>query len=293
MAPAALVPGLSGLVLSPRSRAVSLTVGTRQAGTLQALAVLLPHGIGRPGLDLVLGLPCTLCCGSARFFLIVLAAAPGAGSDSGFLASWLRWCQPGACAPREGRQHGAPAPDLAFGTHQPLFLSVRLSSSALKLPNPEKPAFSFAPSSAPRLPASPLTNGSTAPSSHPRPACSGEHGPGHANPASSKKKHRKQHPEAGGSPCAPAVNGRDEASSPPKKRRNIAPEGSLSPAGKGAAGADAGGGREELQSRPKQQASAPSCFPGAEPVSPLKKKKKKRRLQETEERCLGTLPSGR
>lgn len=168
----------------------------------------------------------------------------------------------------------------------------RLSSSALKLPNPEKPAFSFAPSSAPRLPASPLTNGSTAPSSHPRPACSGEHGPGHANPASSKKKHRKQHPEAGGSPCAPAVNGKDEASSPPKKRRNIAPEGSLSPAGKGAAGADAGGGREELQSRPKQQASAPSCFPGAEPVSPLKKKKKKRRLQETEERCLGTLPSG-
>lgn len=39
LAPTALVPGLSGLVLSPRSRAVSLTVGTRQAGTLQALAV--------------------------------------------------------------------------------------------------------------------------------------------------------------------------------------------------------------------------------------------------------------
>ncbi|XP_068510767.1 ubiquitin carboxyl-terminal hydrolase 36 isoform X1 [Anas acuta] len=162
----------------------------------------------------------------------------------------------------------------------------RLSSSALKLPNPEKPTFSFAPSSAPRLPASPLTNGSTAPSSHPRPACGGEHGPGHSPPAPLKKKHRKQHPEA------LAVNGKDEACSPPKKRRNVAQEGSLSPAGRGAAAADAGGGREEQQSRPKQQPSAPSCFPGTEPVPPPKKKKKKRRLQEMEERCLGALPSG-
>ncbi|XP_038021379.1 ubiquitin carboxyl-terminal hydrolase 36 isoform X1 [Anas platyrhynchos] len=168
----------------------------------------------------------------------------------------------------------------------------RLSSSALKLPTPEKPTFSFAPSSAPRLPASPLTNGSTAPSSHPRPACGGEHGPGHSPPAPLKKKHRKQHPGAGGSPCALAVNGKDEACSPPKKRRNVAQEGSLSPAGRGAAAVDGGGGREEQQSRPKQQTSAPSCFPGTEPVPPPKKKKKKRRLQEMEERCLGTLPSG-
>ncbi|NXI65470.1 UBP36 hydrolase, partial [Anseranas semipalmata] len=197
-----------------------------------------------------------------------------------------------ACAPRVGRQRGAPAPDVAFRSRQPLFLSFRLSSSALKLPNPEKPAFSFIPSSAPRLPASPLTNGSTAHPSHHRPACSGGHGPGHVNPASSKKKQRKQHPEAGGSPCALAANGKNGASSPAKKRRNLAREGSVSPAGKGAAGADAGGGREELQSRPKQRAPDPSCFPSAEPVSPLKRKKKKRRLQETEERCLGTLPSG-
>lgn len=192
-----------------------------------------------------------------------------------------------------GGSGGAPAPALPFRTRQPLFLSLRLSSSALKLPNPEKPTFSFAPSSAPRLPASPLTNGSAAPSSHPRPACGGEHGPGHSPPAPLKKKHRKQHPGAGGSPCALAVNGKDEACSPPKKRRNVAQEGSLSPAGRGVAAVDGGGGREEQQSRPKQQTSAPSCFPGTEPVPPLKKKKKKRRLQEMEERCLGALPSGR
>lgn len=293
MAPAPLVPGLSGLVLSPRSGAVSLIwhkAGRHSAGSGR---VLLSHGIGRhqPGLDLVLGLaPCAVAALAPHN---CTRSCPGAASASGFLASWLRWCPLGACAPRVGRQRGAPAPALAFRTRQPLFLSLRLSSSALKLPNPEKPTFSFAPSSAPRLPASPLTNGSTAPSSHPRPACGGEHGPGHSHPASLKKKHRKQHPEAGGSPCALAVNGKDEACSPPKKRRNVAQEGSLSPAGRGAAAAEGGGGREEQQSRPKQQTSAPSCFPGAEPAPPLKKKKKKRRLQEMEERCLGTLPSGR
>ncbi|NXK47524.1 UBP36 hydrolase, partial [Chauna torquata] len=198
-----------------------------------------------------------------------------------------------ACVPRVGRERGAPAPDLAFRSRQPLFLSFRLSSSALKLPNPAKPAFSFTPSSAPQLPASPLTNGSTAHPSHHRPACSGEHGPGHVNTASSKKKQRNQHPEAGSSLCALAVNGKDEVSSPPRKRRNLAREGSVSPVGKGAAGADAGAGREELRSRPKQQVPDPSCFPGMEPVSPPRKRKKRRRLQETEERCFRTLPLGR
>lgn len=78
MAPAPLVPGLSVLVLSPRSGAVSLI--WHKAGRLSAgsARVSLSHGIGRhqPGLDLVLGLPCTLCHGSALSFLIALAAAP-------------------------------------------------------------------------------------------------------------------------------------------------------------------------------------------------------------------------
>uniref|UniRef100_A0A8C3J3Z1 Ubiquitin carboxyl-terminal hydrolase n=1 Tax=Calidris pygmaea TaxID=425635 RepID=A0A8C3J3Z1_9CHAR len=191
------------------------------------------------------------------------------------------------------------APDLAFRSHQSLFLSLRLSSSAPKLPNPEKPAFSFIFNSAPRLPASPLTNGSTAHPSHHLPPCSGERGLSQATPGSSKKKQRKHHHRADGSPHAPSVKGKDEVSSPPRKRKNLAEEGSVSLTGKKAAGNGPSGGQEglgcqDLESRPKQQVSDPSSSLDMEPVSSLKKKKKKkkkRRMEEAEERCSGTLSS--
>ncbi|XP_062447814.1 ubiquitin carboxyl-terminal hydrolase 36 [Rhea pennata] len=177
------------------------------------------------------------------------------------------------------------------------FSKSRLSSSALKLPNPEKPAFSFVLSSAPQLPATPLTNGSTPCSSHHLSPYSREKTPSQVMPGFSKKKQRKQQYEAERSPCAAAVNGKDELCSPPKKRKHLAQEDSVSPAGKGTAVKDPSGGRkglgsQDLESRPKQQASDPSRFPSTEPISPLKKKKKKRRMQETEEHCFGMLPSG-
>ncbi|XP_075374929.1 ubiquitin carboxyl-terminal hydrolase 36 [Mycteria americana] len=177
------------------------------------------------------------------------------------------------------------------------FGKSRLSSSALKLPNPEKPAFSFILNSAPRLPASPLTNGSTAHPSHHLPPCSREKRPSQVPPGSSKKKQRKQHHGADSSPHAVAVKGKDEVSSPPRKKNNLAQEGSVSLAGKEAAGKGPSSGREaagcqDLESRPKQQASDPSIYPDTEPISPVKKKKKKRRMEETEEHCSGTLSSG-
>ncbi|NXG39110.1 UBP42 hydrolase, partial [Dromaius novaehollandiae] len=208
--------------------------------------------------------------------------------------SWvLRSCPAGW-----GGREGTPTPRLAFRSCHPLFLSSRLPSSALKPPNPEKPAFSFILDSAPRLPATPLTNGSTPCSSHHLSPYSREKGPGQVIPGSSKKKQRKQHREAEGSPRALAVNGKDELSSPPRKRKHLAQEGSVSPAGKGTAVKAPSGGREGLgsqdpESRPKQQALDPSRFPSTEPISPLKKRKKKRRAQETEERSFGVLPSGR
>ncbi|KAM6344665.1 ubiquitin carboxyl-terminal hydrolase 36 isoform 3-T4 [Alca torda] len=179
------------------------------------------------------------------------------------------------------------------------FSKSRLSSSAPKLPNPEKPAFSFILNSAPWLPASPLTNGSTAHPSHHLPPCSGERGPSQTTPGSSKKKQRKHHRGADSSPHAPPVKGKDEVSSPPRKKKNLAQEGSVSLTGKKAAGKGPSGGQEglgcqDLESRPKQQVSDPSTYRDTEPISPpkKKKKKKKRRMEETEEHCSGTLSSG-
>ncbi|KAM9281003.1 ubiquitin carboxyl-terminal hydrolase 36 [Morus bassanus] len=179
------------------------------------------------------------------------------------------------------------------------FGKSRLSSSALKLPNPEKPAFSFILNSAPRPPASPLTNGSTAHPSHHLPPCSREKGPSNVTPGSSKKKQQKQRHGADGSPCAPAVKDKDEVSSPPRKKNNLAQEGSVSLTGKEAAGKCPSGGREvpgcqNLESRLKQHVSDPSTYLDAEPVSPLKKKKRRRRrrMEETEECCSGTLSLG-
>lgn len=199
-----------------------------------------------------------------------------------------------------GREKGAPAPDLAFRSCQPLFLSFRLSSSAPKLPNPEKPTFSFILNSAPWLPASPLTNGSTAHPSHHLPPCSRERGPSQTTPGSSKKKQRKHHHGADSSPHAPPVKGKDEVSSPPRKKKNLAREGSVSLTGKkvaskGPSGSQEGLGCQDLESRPKQQVTDPSTYRDTEPISPVKKKKKKkkRRMEETEEHCSGTLSSGR
>ncbi|XP_009879603.1 PREDICTED: ubiquitin carboxyl-terminal hydrolase 36, partial [Charadrius vociferus] len=178
------------------------------------------------------------------------------------------------------------------------FGKSRLSSSALKLPNPEKPAFSFILNSASRLPASPLTNGSTAHPSHLLPLCSKEKGPSQATPGSPKKKQRKHHHGADGSPHAPAVKGKDDVSSPPRKKKNLAQEGSVSLTGNKAAGKGPSRGQEgpscrDMESRPKQQVPEPSTYLDTEPISPLKKKKKKkRRMEETEERCSGTLSSG-
>ncbi|NXS66687.1 UBP42 hydrolase, partial [Pandion haliaetus] len=189
-----------------------------------------------------------------------------------------------------GKSRGAPTPDLAFGSCQPLFLSFRLSSSALKMPNPEKPTFSFILSSAPWLPASPLTNGSTAHPSHYLPSCSREKG----TPGSSKK---KQHHGADGSSCALAVNGKDEVSSPPTKEKKLTQEGSVSlvgkeVAGKGPSGDQGGLGSWDLESRPKPQVSDPSTSLDKDSIylfKKKKKKKKKRRMEETEEYCSGVL----
>lgn len=262
----------------------------------------------------------SMCCSSTHSFLIprgtacalrvagtgqvqghwvLAAAAPRAGSDSDFVAEAVA-IGPVLVHLGVGRKRGAPAPDLAFRSHQPLFLSFRLSSSALKLPNPEKPAFSFILNSAPRLPASLLTNGSTARPSHLLPPCSREKGPSQATPGSPKKKQRKHHRGADSSPHAPAVKGKDEVSSPPRKKKNLTQEDSVSLTGKKAAGKGPSSGQEgpgcqDLESRPKQQVPEPGTYLDTEPISPLKKKKKKkkRRMEETEERCSGTLSSGR
>ncbi|XP_075297292.1 ubiquitin carboxyl-terminal hydrolase 36 [Opisthocomus hoazin] len=168
----------------------------------------------------------------------------------------------------------------------------RLSSSAPKLPNPEKPAFSFTLDLAPQSPACPLTNGSTAHPSPHLPPCSRERRPSQVTPGSSKKKRRKQHRGADSSLRAPAAKGKDEVSSPPRKKKNLAQEGSVSLAGKGPSGGQEGLGCQDLESWPKQQVSDPSTHLDTEPVFPLKKKKKKRRLEETEERSSGALSSG-
>lgn len=196
-----------------------------------------------------------------------------------------------------GKKREAPSPDLAFRSRQPLFLSFRLSSSALKMPNPEKPTFSFILISAPWLPASPLTNGSTAHPSHYLPSCSREKG----TPGSSKKKQQKQHRGAVGSSRALAVKDKDEVSNPPTKEKKLIQEGLVSLVGKEAAGKGPSSGQEGLGSRnleswPKPQVSDPSASLDKESVYLFKKKKKKkkrRRMEETEEHCPGMLSSDR
>ncbi|KAM6049952.1 ubiquitin carboxyl-terminal hydrolase 36 [Theristicus caerulescens] len=121
-----------------------------------------------------------------------------------------------------------------------------------------------------------------------------EKGPSQVTPGFSKKKWRKQHHGADGSPRALALKGKDEVSSPPRKKKNLAQEGSVSLKGKEAAGKGPISGREtpgcqDQESRPKQQVSDPSTYLDMEPISPLKKKK---RMEETEECCSGTLSAG-
>ncbi|KAM6240208.1 ubiquitin carboxyl-terminal hydrolase 36 isoform 2-T2 [Spheniscus humboldti] len=174
------------------------------------------------------------------------------------------------------------------------FSKSRLSSSVLKLPNPEKPAVSFILNSAPWPPASPLTNGSTAhPPSHRFPPCSREKGPGQVTP-SSKKKQRKQNRGAGGSPRPPAVKGTDEASSPPRENNNLVQEGLVGllvgkeAEGKGLSSGREATGCEKLESGPGQPVSDHSTFLDTLPISSVKKKKKRRRTEEID----GTLSSG-
>lgn len=205
--------------------------------------------------------------------------------------SWLQWWQLGAVLVhlRVGRKTGAHAPDLGFRSCQLLFLLFRLSSSALKLPNPEKPAFSSILNSDLQLPASSLANGSTAHPSRHLPSCSREKGSSHITPGSSKKKRRKQHHGAEGSPCASPAEGKDEIPKPPRKKKKLSQEGSVSLMGKEVEGR---GGQEapsceDMESRPKKHVSDPM-----KPVFHLKKKKKKRRVEETEKCCSGTLSLG-
>ncbi|KAM9222061.1 ubiquitin carboxyl-terminal hydrolase 36 [Leptosomus discolor] len=173
--------------------------------------------------------------------------------------------------------HAQPHPQFADHTTHPSSSRSRLSSSALKLPNPQKPVFSSILNSGPRLPASPLTNGSTAHPSHHLPSCSREKGPSQVTPGSSKKKRRKRHHGADSSPRAAASKGKDEVSNHPRKKK-LAQEGSVSLV-------------EEVAG--KGPSSSPSISLDKEPISPLKKKKKKkRRMEEIEERCSGTLSSG-
>ncbi|XP_071620437.1 ubiquitin carboxyl-terminal hydrolase 36 isoform X2 [Heliangelus exortis] len=205
--------------------------------------------------------------------------------------------------------HAQPHPQFAehtspMNTTHPVstpwpFGKSRLSSSALKLPNSGKPAFSFISNSAPQLPASPLTNGSAAPPSHHHPPCSKDEGPSQVTHGSSKKKRRRHHHRANGSPHALTVKDKDEISSPPKKKKkkNLTHEGSESLLWKEAAGKGPNSGCQEpgcqdLESMPKQQVSEPSSCLDTAPISPLKKKKKKRRMEETEERCSGMLSLG-
>ncbi|XP_064006865.1 ubiquitin carboxyl-terminal hydrolase 36 isoform X3 [Pogoniulus pusillus] len=173
-------------------------------------------------------------------------------------------------------------------TPQP-FSRSRLSSSALKLPNPEKPAFSSILNSDLQLPASSLANGSTAHPSRHLPSCSREKGSSHITPGSSKKKRRKQHHGAEGSPCASPAEGKDETPKPPRKKKKLSQEGSVSLMEKEVEGrgAQEAPSCEDMESRPKKHVSDPM-----KPVFHLKKKKKKRRMEETEKCCSGTLSSG-
>ncbi|XP_065708585.1 ubiquitin carboxyl-terminal hydrolase 36 isoform X3 [Patagioenas fasciata] len=179
------------------------------------------------------------------------------------------------------------------------FGQSRLSSSALHLPKPEEPAFSFVLDSAPQLPACPPTNGSPAPPSHHLPPSSGEKGPGQVSPGSRKKQRQKQRRGAESSPRVPAGKGKDGASSPPRKKKHLAQGGSVSPGGKAVADEGPSGEREapgcgDTESRPRPQGSDAGVCLDVGPISHHKKKKKRRRrMKAVEERCSGTLSSGR
>lgn len=217
--------------------------------------------------------------------------------------SWLRQLQLGAVLVhlRVGRKRGAPTPDLAFSSYQPLFLFFRLSSSALHMPKPEKLAFSFVLDSAPQLPACPSTNSSSAPPSHHLPPSSGEKGPGQVSPGSCKKECQKQRRGAEGSPRVPAGKGKDGASSPRRKKKHFTQGALVSPGGKvvadkGPSGDEEAPGCWDMESMPRLQGSDPGVHLDVGPISQHKKKKKKkkrRRMEEVEEHCSGTLSSGR
>ncbi|XP_065591713.1 ubiquitin carboxyl-terminal hydrolase 36 [Cyrtonyx montezumae] len=169
--------------------------------------------------------------------------------------------------------HAQPA-DLAFptATAQPWPCSRPRLPSAVPLPSPDTPSFSFTPSAALQLQVSSLTN--WAHPSHRHPNHSGEHRP--SSISNKKKQQKRQQSKAGGSSHATAVNGCDEGCDPPRKRRNIAPEGSVS-------------GKEVAVTGGEEPGHSGS--PSTESVSPLKKKKK-RRLQETEEHSSGAQSLG-
>ncbi|XP_064251517.1 ubiquitin carboxyl-terminal hydrolase 36 isoform X1 [Passer domesticus] len=101
-----------------------------------------------------------------------------------------------------------------------------LSSSALDLPNPEKPAFSFVLNLPAQHPASLLTHGSTAHTSHHLLSGSRDAGSGQEEPEGSfkKKRRKRKHRSTDRSPGAVAVKDVGEVSSPPKKERIVSPE---------------------------------------------------------------------
>lgn len=130
--------------------------------------ILMSHGTRRhqPGLDLALGLPCSL---HHQHVLQQHPLFPGLCGTCEYLQSSVRFqfCgQDGSswvlcfCTSGEGGREGLP------GFRKPLFLSLSLSSSARELPNPEKSAFSFILNLPAQLPASLLAHGSTAHTSH-------------------------------------------------------------------------------------------------------------------------------
>lgn len=232
---------------------------------------------------------------------------------------WTRWQQSGVVLLhlRGGRKRGA-----SRLSDQPLFLSFSLSSSALQLPNPEKSAFSFVLNLPAQHPASLLTHGSTAHTSHHLLCSSRETESGQEEPEGSfkKKRRKRKHRSADRNPCAVAVKGMDEVSSPPKKERVISPEISKDkdsrlpkkestdsqdfidkdtrpPKKKVASPGDFVSvmGKEvaseglshdlvcqDMKSGPKEHVPEPSTGLGMEPTLPLKRKKKKKKNRSKE-----------
>nr|XP_030142933.3 ubiquitin carboxyl-terminal hydrolase 36 isoform X5 [Taeniopygia guttata] len=233
----------------------------------------------------------------------LLSAKKGKPSQKVSMSDHQAQCQPSATT----------HPD---STPRPLGKSS-LSSSALELPSPEKSAFSFVLNLPAQHPASLLTHGSTAHTSHHLLCSSRETGSGQEEPEGSfkKKRRKRKHRSADRNPCAVAVKGMDEVSSPPKKERVISPEvfkdkdsrlpkkestdsqkdfideDTRPPKKKVASPGDFVSvmGKEvaseglshdlvcqDMKSGPKQHVPEPSTGLGMEPTSPLKRKKKKK-----------------